>query len=157
MKTILSVMLRIMTIPLFCGSLSATENLEVTGMESKITESYVMLYYRDMTAPRHFYADILGLEASFQDDWVSLYKLTATSYIGVVKEGGNAYHKVQKTNAVMLSIVVDNVDLWYNRVKANPDVPVLKEIHNSDNVPIRAFLIKDPGGYTVELFQWLNK
>ncbi len=138
-----------------CYASSAKEK-EVMS-DSKISESYIMLYYKDMSAPRHFYADILGLESTLEDDWVNLYRLTGNSFVGVVKEGKTAYHAVQDTNAVMLSIVVDNVDQWYARVKSFQDVKILKEIYNNENVPIRAFLIADPGGYTIEIFQWLNK
>jgi Glyoxalase/Bleomycin resistance protein/Dioxygenase superfamily len=135
----------------------ASSDIENKPMaELKITESYVMLYYKDIVAPRHFYAGILGLEASFEDDWVSLYRITPTSYVGVVKESEGAWHKVQDKNAVMLSLVVDNVDMWYNKISSNQDVVILKEIYNNNNAPIRAFLIQDPGGYTVEIFQWMN-
>ena len=55
----------------------------------------------------------------------------------------------------MLSIVTSEVDAWYERLKANPDIVFLKEI--SENDMIRSFLIEDPGGYTVEFFQWRNR
>ena len=142
---------------LACSNIYASSAESKIRPDERINESYVMLYYRDLVAPRHFYADILGLESTLEDDWVNLYRLTANSFVGVVKEGKGAYHKVQDTNAVMLSIVVDNVDQWYARVKSFQDVKILKKIYNNENVPIRAFLIADPGAYTIEIFQWLNK
>jgi hypothetical protein len=122
-----------------------------------LTESYVMLYYKDLTAPRAFYGGLLGLEKTYGDDWVSLYRLTPASFVGIVREGENAFHRVQPQNAVMLSIVTGDVDGWYQRLKRAGGVTFLKEIHDQDNVPIRAFLIRDPGGYSVEFFQWLNR
>ena len=156
MKTIRLIIPGVLFILLSGTNLSASDDTEI-AMKSEIKESYVMLYYKDMTAPRHFYADILGLESTYEDDWVSLYRLTASSLVGVVKEGNESYHKVQESNAVMLSIVVDNVDVWYSKITANSDVVILQEINNNENVAIRAFLIQDPGGYSVEVFQWLNK
>lgn len=138
-------------------SAQASEDGRASAMTPSIKESYVMLYYKDMQAPRKFYSEIFGLKATFEDEWVSLYRLTENSLIGVVKEGGTAYHKTQTNNAVMLSIVVDDVDAWNKKLKTYADVKYLKEIYNHDSVPIRAFLLEDPGGYTVEVFQWVSK
>ena len=153
MKYFLAGIVMILVFP-FC--FASSDQGSVVMHDSKINESYIMLYYRDLTAPRHFYGDILGLESTLAEDWVNLYRLTPNSFVGVVKEGKGAYHKVQDTNAVMLSIVVDDVDQWYARVKSFQDVKILKKIYNNENAPIRAFLIADPGAYTIEIFQWLN-
>ncbi|MBT7950839.1 MAG: VOC family protein [Gammaproteobacteria bacterium] len=128
-----------------------------TMNDELISESTVMLYYKDLKAPRTFYKDVLGLTATFEDDWVSLYKLTATSAVGLVKEGGTAYHKANKDSAVMLSLTVNNVDTWYEKIKANQSIVILKEIYDHGKAPIRAFVVEDPGGYTVEIFQWVKK
>jgi glyoxalase/bleomycin resistance protein/dioxygenase superfamily protein len=139
------------------ANFASSDNENMTMSDSKIAESYVMLYYKSLDAPRKFYANVLGLQASFEDDWVSLYRITSDSYVGLVREGGTAYHKAQHKNAVMLSLVVDKVDEWYEKIKMNKDVLVLKEIYNHAEAPIRAFLVEDPGGYTLEIFQWLKK
>ena len=119
-------------------------------------EHYVMLYYKDIEVPAGFYRDVLGLKVALDDEWVKLFQVTPGSFIGVVKEGENAYHKAKEDNAVMVSIVTDDVDAWYETVKASGKVTILKEVADSTRVPIRAFLVADPGGYTVEFFQWLR-
>ena len=136
---------------------ASSDKEKKTMSDSKIAESYVMLYYKSLDAPRNFYGKILGLETAFDDEWVTLYKITSTSYVGVVKEGGTAYHKAQEHSAVMLSLVVEDVDSWYEKIRMNEDLVILKEIYNHDSAPIRAFLVEDPGGYTIEIFQWLKK
>ena len=135
---------------------TAEEGMMMTPA-SKITESYIMLYYKSLDAPRNFYANVLGLEPTFEDEWVTLYRITSSSYVGVILEGGTAYHRAQVDNAVTLSLVVDNVDSWFERIRRTPDLVILKEIYNHESAPIRAFLIADPGGYTVEVFQWLKQ
>ena len=121
-----------------------------------ISEQYTMLYYKDMQAPRDFYGGLLGLTSVMDDDWLSLYQLTPTSFVGIIKEGEDSWHKVQDTNAVMLSIVTDDVDSWYQRVVSDGKVKILQEIYDNEAVPIRAFLMQDPGGYSVEIFQWVK-
>lgn len=125
--------------------------------DNNISGQYVMLYYKDLSAPRHFYGNILGLEPTYEDEWVTLYQTTESSYVGVVHED-TGYHKAQDKNAVMLSIVTDDVDAWDRALKAaTPKVQYIKEVYNHDKAPIRVLLIQDPAGYTIEIFQWLNK
>ena len=120
-------------------------------------EHYTMLYYPELGPADRFYGEILGLERSYEDDWVHLYKATASSHIGVVREGPGAFHKVQKKNAVMVSLVTADVDAVYTRVQGYPDVKIVTPLHDNESAPIRAFIMLDPGGYTVEVFQWLTK
>ena len=120
----------------------------------EITEQYTMLYYSDMDAPRRFYGELLGLTSTMDDEWLSLYQVTAGSFLGIIKEGDDSWHNVQETNAVMVSIVTNDVNTWYERIVSDGGVKILQEIYDNEAVPIRAFLVEDPGGYTVEFFQW---
>jgi catechol 2,3-dioxygenase-like lactoylglutathione lyase family enzyme len=134
------------------GTVAASE----PATRPAITEQYVMLYYKDLAASRAFYGDLLGLEPISADDWFALYRVTPSASVGLIKESPDAYHKVRPENSVMLSIVTDDVEAWYARIREHPGIRILKPIYNQTSVPIRAFLIADPGGYTVEFFQWLK-
>lgn len=112
-----------------------------------------MLYYRDLAAARSFYGDTLGLRVRFEERWVTLYETTSTSAIGVVGEHPSAFHRPQTTNAVMVSLVVDDVDVWAERLRQG-GVKILKAPYEHTDVPIRAVLVSDPGGYTIEFFAW---
>jgi catechol 2,3-dioxygenase-like lactoylglutathione lyase family enzyme len=121
------------------------------------TEQYTMFYYKDIAAARRFYGDILGLKSTYNDEWVTLYQVLPGALLGVVQEGGTAFHPARSENSVMLSLVTDDVDRWHARLQEHPDIPLVKPPYNHDKVPIRAMLVRDPGGYTVEFFQWLKK
>jgi predicted enzyme related to lactoylglutathione lyase len=121
-----------------------------------ITETVVMLYYKDITDAATFYGETLGLEKTFDQEFAKLFRLTPSSVVGVILEGSTSYHRVQETNAVMLSIVTPDVDAWYDRLVSDGGTTILKPIADSVSNPIRAFLVEDPGGYTVEFFSWLN-
>lgn len=122
-----------------------------------ITESYVMLYYKELGPAKAFYAEMLGLDAVTADDWFALYRIAPGSAVGLIREGPNAHHRVQARNAVMLSLVTPDVDAWFARVSARPDVKILKPVYEQKEAGIRGFLMEDPGGYTVEVFQWIAK
>ena len=118
-------------------------------------ELYVMLYYKDIAPPVDFYGNVLGLKTVMDEQWVKLFQLTSGSFIGVVNED-SGHHKVKEDNAVTVSIVTDDVDAWYDIVKGSGKVTILKDVSDSKRVPVRSFLVADPGGYTVEFFQWLR-
>jgi predicted enzyme related to lactoylglutathione lyase len=121
-----------------------------------IKETTLMFYYKDLALVAPFYEKTLGLIKTFDEGWVKIFQITPTSSIGLVQEGEGSFHRAQADNAVMLSIVTDDVDAWYQRLKQAGDIVFLKEIYNNENVPIRAFLVQDPGGYSIEFFQWID-
>jgi catechol 2,3-dioxygenase-like lactoylglutathione lyase family enzyme len=122
-----------------------------------IDETVIMLYYRDLGPATAFYGDALGLETVYESASAKLFRLTSTAIVGIVREGEQAYHPVRDENAVMLSIVTADVDAWYERLRDRDDVEILKPVADSPDNPIRAFLVADPGGYTVEFFSWLKE
>lgn len=125
----------------------------------KIDEQITMLYYSadDFDKAVHFYGNDLQLTATYDDAWVKIYKLNAGAFIGVVKDSDGGFHKPNKESAVMVSIVSKAVDDWYGAIKNAKNVKIEKEIYNNTSAPIRAFLIRDPGGYTIEFFQWVTE
>ena len=140
------------------GIIAAATAMPVTGsdMTPSIDSQTVMFYYKNIEAAADFYGTSLGLPVSLDSEWVKIFQVSETSSVGVVTEGEGAYHKAQTSNAVMLSIVTGEVDAWYDQLKADENIIFIKDIYNSDSVPIRAFLVEDPGGYTVEFYQWLS-
>jgi hypothetical protein len=55
----------------------------------------------------------------------------------------------------MLSIVTSDVESWYELLTAK-GIKILSELSDSGSVPVKAFLVEDPEGYTVEFFQWIK-
>ncbi|MDA9554514.1 VOC family protein, partial [Emcibacteraceae bacterium] len=125
----------------------------------KIDEQITMLYYSadDFDKAVRFYGDALKLSATYDDEWVKIYKLNDGAFIGVVKDTENGFHKPNPDSAVMVSIVSKNVDEWYGAILNAKNIKIEKEIYDNQSAPIRAFLIRDPGGYTVEFFQWVTE
>ena len=134
-----------------CSAESREEN---NDMGLTTDAQVVMFYYKDLKDADHFYGDTLGLEKTLDEDWVKFYKTSANATVGLVAESDGAWHQAQEKNAVMLSIVTSEVDAWYEMLRQKDGVSFLKEI--GDGGPIRSFLIEDPGGYTVEFFEWLE-
>ncbi len=119
-----------------------------------IDSQVTFLYYADLDAAASFYGDVLQLEQTFDQGWVKIFAITPTASVGIVDESRGA-HRASDDNAVMLSLVTADVDAWHARLIA-AGVEILGDPADSASVPVRAFLVRDPGGYTVEFFQWID-
>jgi hypothetical protein len=136
-------------------SVMGTTAVPDATQQPPIASQMVMFYYDDLAAAEEFYGTILGLDKTQHFGWAKLFRVSAGAEVGIVKSGSGAYHAAQRNNAVMLSIVTTDVHAWYARLKAAKGVRFLAEISSGQSAPIRNFMIEDPGGYTVEFFQWL--
>jgi hypothetical protein len=120
------------------------------GVQDQVT----FLYYADLEAPRRFYGRVLGLSPYYETPWVTLYRSAPHATVGIVKRPGDQMTPDAKGDAVMLSIVTDDVASWYQRLKRGGEVAFEREIYDHPQVPIRAFLMRDPAGYSIEVFEW---
>lgn len=144
----------IMALLLSCGLTGAQQPASIDG-------TITFFYYEDLEPLVPFYESLLGLEKTMDEDWVKIYRVTATSSVGLVKQG-HGFHDVSADKPAMLSMITGDVDAWYKRLVA-ADVRVLKELPppgsstGPDRAPVRGFLVEDPGGYTIEFFSWQAK
>lgn len=140
----------------FMGA-SAEDQKEMPGITGQVT----FLYYDDLEAPARFYGELLGLERTLDLGWTHIYRVSGTASVGIVGDG-RGYHAPSDDKPVMLSIVTDDLAGWYAHLKAQ-GVTFLSEPHSetegvsetaNGGAPVQSLLIQDPGGYTVEFFEW---
>jgi len=128
------------------------------GKAPGVSGTVTFFYYKDLDAQVAFYEGVLQLTASMDEDWVKIYPITETASVGLVLDG-RGYHRVSADKPAMLSIVTDDVDAWYERIRQS-GVPVLRELpppsaqQDDGGAPVRGFMVEDPGGYTIEFFSW---
>jgi predicted enzyme related to lactoylglutathione lyase len=117
-------------------------------------EQIVFLYYKDLEFADTFFGMALGLKKTKDLDWVKIFQTVPGSSIGCVKEGRGSL-KTSADKPVMVSWVVDDVEVWHRRLTAN-HVKIVKPIHVSNEPPMKSLLFEDPTGYTFELVQWVK-
>jgi predicted enzyme related to lactoylglutathione lyase len=111
-------------------------------------------YYDDIGPAVAFYEDVMGFERVEDQGWAVIFRAGAGAYVGVV-DGAKGSFQHQDHNAVLLTLVVDDVDAWHAALKAK-GVPLWKEIRTVPEIEVRCFFIQDPGGYAIEIQQFLN-
>ena len=141
----------LLTIPVLMMTINTMAQDKMPGIDSQVT----FLYYKDLNSAEEFYGKALGLRKTFDQGWVRIFQISSTSYVGLVDETRGS-HKSSESKPVMLSIVTSDVDRWYEVLSAK-GIKIISKLSDSGSVPVRAFLIEDPEGYTVEFFQWTNE
>lgn len=131
------------------------ESAASTGGAPPIAGQVTFLYYQDLPRAADFYGRVLGLRQTFDLGWVKIYALSPSSSVGLV-DGASGALRPSGDKPVMVSLVVDDVDRWYEHLKSR-GVAIGKQPSDGSRVPVRSFSFKDPEGYTIEVFKWLDR
>jgi hypothetical protein len=119
------------------------------SIQSQIT----FLYYDELTPVAHFYEQVMGFERVEDQEWAKIYRV-GDAFLGIVA-GDRGYHRAQEKSAVLVTLVVDDVSGWYEHLEAHGVRP-LTEVQDREDIQIRCFFFDDPGGYTLEIQQFLR-
>jgi predicted enzyme related to lactoylglutathione lyase len=123
---------------------------EPPGIRSQIT----FLYYKDLAPIERFYGEVLGLDLVEDQGWAKIYAAGGNAFIGIVA-GERAFHQPRDENAVLITLVVDDVDGWYAALKER-GANLLTGVREMESIQVRGFFLTDPGGYTLGIQQFLD-
>lgn len=117
--------------------------------------SITFLTYEDMEAGDRFYRVVLGFGLIEDQGWAKVYRIHGCAHVGIVEAGRGP---VEKTvgSGTLLSIVVDDVDAWYERLKNESSIEILAPPAMVADIPVYSFFFKDPAGYHVEIQAFAN-
>ncbi|MEA3356594.1 MAG: VOC family protein [Candidatus Bipolaricaulota bacterium] len=122
--------------------------------KGQVNAGITFFYYKDIEPAASFYADILEFSLVDDQGWAKIFQINGSAFMGVVA-GEKGFCRVQDENAVLLTIVVDDVRQWYEYLEER-EVDLVTEIQDKDDIGIRCFFLKDPGGYSLEIQQFLK-
>lgn len=120
------------------------------GLEANIT----FLYYRDIPRAQRFYEDVLGLTLTVDQGYSKIYRVSPTSYVGLVDES-RGLHRASEAKPVTLSFVSAQVDAWYAYLRGR-GVEMVHELADGTRQATRGFVAKDPEGYYLEFETFRN-
>jgi len=126
----------------------------VDQSKSKVQSQITFLYYRDLGPISRFYQEIMGFELVEDQGWAKIYRVNGNAYLGIVDEE-RGFHKAQEKSAVLITLNVNDVFWWYDYLKRK-GVKLLTELREVKDIQVRCFFLEDPGGYTIEIEQFLK-
>jgi len=112
-------------------------------------------YYNDLNAAANWYENKLGLKKVTEEEWVVIFELTDTAYIGLVNASGGSL-KPTADKGVLLSIETAELEAWYEKLKDIEGINMIHGIEEGADGMIDEFRMTDPGGYIIEFFRWRN-
>ena len=112
--------------------------------------SITFLTYEDMAVGDHFYRVVLGLPLIEDQGWAKVYRIHGAANVGIVEARRGPVDKPVGSGA-LLSIVVEDVDAWYEILRDEPTIELLGPPAMVGNIPVYSFFLKDPAGYHIEI------
>lgn len=122
-----------------------------------INQQITFIYTSDLSRAAGFYEDVLGLALWRDQTTCRIYRTTETSFLGVCQVGEGAKGVVsgdQQTN-IILTLITDAVDDWYDHLRAQgvtfekpPEINLRYNIYHC--------FLRDPDGYLIEIQRFLD-
>ena len=120
----------------------------------KVQSQITFLYYHDLQPVSKFYEEIMGFELIEDQGWAKIYRVNGNAYLGIVDEE-RGFHKAQEKSAVLITLVVNDVVGWYDYLERK-GIKILTELREMEDIQVRGFFLEDPGGYAIEVQQFLK-
>jgi catechol 2,3-dioxygenase-like lactoylglutathione lyase family enzyme len=114
------------------------------SFDSQITFCHVP----DLEAQARFYEEQLGLDLVLDQGVCRIYRVTASAYIGFCTKISSATPTTR--DGVILTLVADDVDGWYEQLRAR-GVVFEKPPQRNEKFDIYHCFVRDPAGYLVEI------
>ena len=110
------------------------------------------VYTEDLDSTAHFYAEVLGFKCSRNEGNARIYNTCGDACIGVCRAFAD---RVVEPQGGMISIITDDVDRWYLKLKES-GLAIDQPPHHLEEFGIYTFFVKDPNGYVIEFqqFDW---
>ena len=96
-----------------------------------------------------FYRETLGLELVEDQGCARVYRVAAGGYVGLVRT--KTALQPAAGHGVLVSIVVDDVDAWYDRLRTSPGIEIESAPVMVPGIPVNSFFLRDPAGYRLEI------
>ena len=112
-------------------------------------------YYMDLQTAADWYKSKLGLKPLTEEDWVVIFELTPTSFLGLVDASSGTLRPTANKGA-LLSIETAELEAWWEKLKDVEGIDMIHGIEDGAGGMIEEFRINDPEGYIIEFFRWRN-
>ncbi len=114
--------------------------------DMKPFDSMITFCYTEAVEETHrFYTEVLQLPMVLDQGGCRIYRVGAGAFIGFCSKKDPGHR-----SGVTLTLVTDDVDLWFDRVK-DAGCEVIKAPAATPEYRIYNCFVRDPAGYTLEI------
>lgn len=145
---------RIVVVVCVLGWLTAVNAGDDSEKAPRITAGVPFFYYSDLRGAADWYQNKLGLEMLTDKEWVVIFRLNESSYLGLVNATGGSLEPTANKGA-LLSIETEDLEGWWERLKDVEGINMIHGIEVGANGLVEEFRMTDPGGYIVEFYRWV--
>ena len=118
-------------------------------MTKQPTSQITFLYFSDLDEAKDFFSQVLELELVSDQGWACIWRAGEKAFVGGV-DANRGSLEVKQRGGVLVSLTVDSVDEWYQRLQKH-DLAALTEIKHFTDIGLRSFFFKGPDGYDFEI------
>lgn len=115
--------------------------------QTMFDQQVTFLTVSDLEQSTEFYQDTLGLELVLDQGPCKIFRVSSDGFIGICEPN---QHRNVSTDGVIITLVSDDVDGWYNRLKAK-GVPFTKPPAENPTFNIYHCFLRDPDGHLLEI------
>jgi catechol 2,3-dioxygenase-like lactoylglutathione lyase family enzyme len=116
-------------------------------------QQVTFLYTADLAATADFYEKTLGLPLALDQGGCRIYGVAQNAFLGFCSHSSAG--RRDDTSGVVLTLVTDEVDAWYERLRAR-GVPFERAPAHNETYNIYHCFFRDPNGYLIEIQRFLD-
>jgi predicted enzyme related to lactoylglutathione lyase len=118
------------------------------------TSQITFLYFTDMQPADDFFSGLLGLETVEEQSFARIYRVSEGAFVGAVS-GERGFHRPQEKNAVLVTLLVNDIEVWFDKISA-AGLKIVRPLMEHKDINIRCFFFEGPGGYSFEIQEFLD-
>jgi predicted enzyme related to lactoylglutathione lyase len=118
--------------------------------KTSVIGQIIWVYTADLDSTAYFYAEVIGLKCSRDEGNARIFDTGSNASIGVCQAFAD---RAVEPKGSMISIITDDVDAWYLRLK-EIGLTIDQPPHHLEQFGIYTFFIRDPNGYVIEFQQF---
>lgn len=116
-----------------------------------------MFYYDDLAAATDWYEHVIGFEKILTFEGLALFRVHGGSQLALVGKGYGSQVPIAGTNkGAILSIHTRALQQWHERLFGRQVEGTGEGLHLGGDGRTIEFKVRDPGGYTIEFFDWID-
>jgi catechol 2,3-dioxygenase-like lactoylglutathione lyase family enzyme len=128
-----------------------------TSRPPALCGAIAFVYYDDLAAAVAWYAR-LGLVRVWDGDWVVVFEAAPGQRVGLVDGARGLLRPLPGPDkGVLLSFETDDLAGWHAWFREHAPEELGSPVRVGTDGQTQSFVVRDPGGYTVEFFRWVKE